>query len=230
MPRYETATRIEALHLMGALRRLAKLGGLSKTEDRILEIAEVAYVLRADGFPEPAVFERLARVFGTPAPTNEYLRRLDEYIADDLKKFDPKYLELGSDLFRAALEVACLWAELNAGQVIRCGWPHDDQLCEAWEIDGYTGIIRTIPKGGDRRKMKRFPKFTRSLADIDILLTEYRGEAAADMRRWKARAVPGGAVHGFSTSSRSWRARMGSSGIALVRDGRAIDYVITRRN
>jgi hypothetical protein len=232
MARYETATQLQVLHLIYALRRLAKPEGGDSFpgQERMLEIAEVAYVLRADGFPEPAVFERLARVYGTPAPTDDYMRRLDDYIANDLEKFDPKYLALGRDLYRAALEVACLWAELNAGQVIRCGWPHDDQLGKAWDIDGYTGIVRTIPKGASRRNMKPFPKFTGSLADIDILLTEYRGEAAADARRWKARAVPGDALHGFSTGARSWRRLMGSKGIALVRDGHAIDYVVTARN
>jgi hypothetical protein len=78
--------------------------------------------------------------------------------------------------------------------------------------------------------MKPFPKFTGTLADIDILLTEYRGQTAADVRRWKARAVPGDALHPFSTGRASWRMMMGSSGIALVRGGRAIDYVITMRN
>lgn len=232
MARYETATQIEVLHLIYNLRRLAKpdAGDSFPGQERMLEITEVAYVLRADGFPEPAVFERLARVYGTPAPINEYMRRLDDYIADDLEKFDPRYMELGRDLFQAALEVASLWAELHAGQVIRCGWPHDDQLGKAWEIEGYTGIIRTIPKGVSRKKMKPFPKFTRSLADIDILLSEYDGAAAATVRRWKARAVPGDALHGFSTGRMSWRLMMGSSGIALVRDGHAIDYIVTKMN
>jgi len=190
----------------------------------------VAYVLRADGFPELDIFERLARVYGTPAPADKALLCLEEYVADDLGTFDPKYLDLGYDLFRVAFEVACLWAELNAGHVIGSGWPHADQLREAWAIDGYTGIVRTIPKEGGRRKMKPFPKFTRSLADIDILLAEYRGEAAADLRRWKARAVPDDVLHGFTTGGRSWQMLMGSKGVALVRGGRAIDYIVTMRN
>ncbi|HEY1247298.1 MAG TPA: hypothetical protein VGF29_20955 [Hyphomicrobiaceae bacterium] len=233
MTRHETATRIETLHTIYGLRRLAKPRDRRSFpgQERMLEIAEVAYVLRADGFTEPAVFERLERVYGTAAPADEYMRRLDQYVLDDLRAFDPKYLKLGRELFQVAFEVACLWAELNAGQVVRCGWPHADQLREAWDIDAYTGIVRTIPKGGDRRKMKPFPKFTRSLADIDILLSEYSGEAAAGVRRWKARAVPGDVLHGFTTGGNSWRLMMGTKGIALVRGGRgAIDYVRTSMN
>jgi hypothetical protein len=226
------ATRIDTLHTIYDLLRLAKPRERRSFpgQARMLEITEVAYVLQADGFPESAVFERLAQVYGTPPPP-EPLDHLDEYLAEHLQTFDPAYLDLaaGCGLFGVALQVACLWAELHAGQVIHCGWPHQDQLRKAWDIDAYTGIIRTIPKGG-RPKMKPFPTFTRSLADIDILLAEYRGEAAADVRRWKARAVPGDALHGFSTGGQSWRLMMGSSGIALVRDGRAIDYVVTRMN
>jgi hypothetical protein len=196
---------------------------------RMLEIAEVAYVLQADRFSEPEVFERLAQVYGTPPPPEFLDSRLNEYLTEHLRTFDPAYLDLATSdgLLGVVLQVAYLWAELHAGQVSRCGWPHTDQLGEAWDIDGSTGIIRTVPKGG---KMKPFPKFTRTLADIDILLTEYHGQTAADVRRWKARAVPGDALHPFSTGAKSWRMMMGSSGIALVRGGQAIDYVVTMRN
>jgi hypothetical protein len=109
---------------------------------------------------------------------------------------DVQNLWLGRCLFRAALEVATLLAELHAGQVIACGWPHDDQLRKAWAIDAYTGIIRTIPKGESRKTMKPFQKFTCSLADIDIAAQRIhrRGgdhgaqvEGAGSPGRWVAR-------------------------------------------
>lgn len=37
-----------------------------RAESDILDIVELAYVLRADGFPAPEVFERLRNVYGLP--------------------------------------------------------------------------------------------------------------------------------------------------------------------
>jgi len=37
-------------------------------------------------------------------------------------------------------------------------------------------------------------------------------------------------VRDFSTDALSWRLMMGSAGFALIRDGRAIDHVITMMN
>lgn len=227
---WRSASRADTLSAMGELRRLARRERRDRPgEDRILEIAEVAYILRADGLSEPQIFERLALVYGTPPPA-ESGDLLADYLVEHLRTFDPQYLDLHRDLFRVALQVACLWAEMHAVHMVRSSWPPPDMLSQPWCIGGNTGIIRTVPKGGDRRKMKPFPTFTRSLADLDILLTEYRGEAAAVVRRMKARAVPGDVLCGYSTGARSWRALMGSSGIALVREGRSIDHVETMMN
>jgi hypothetical protein len=106
-------------------------------------------------------------------------------------------------------------------------------LSEPWSIrsySGYTGIRRKF-----RSKREDLQQLSGNLGDLDILIGEaskhtYGSESARAYRRMKARAVPGDALHGYNTGAGSWRAMMGSAGIALVRDGRSIDHVETRYN
>ena len=105
-------------------------------------------------------------------------------------------------------------------------------LSEPWHIGGYASCMRE-----GKAKAEDFPRFAGNLGDLDMLIAEfshprYRGgaENVRAYRRMKARAMPGDVLHGYSTSARSWRALMGRAGIALVRNGRAIDQVMTRMN
>jgi hypothetical protein len=234
------ANRIDTLSRMIDLRRLqprSEANGAcdgtkqpkdrESAEGRILEIAEVAYVLQADGFPDPEIFKRIGHVYGTePPPKERSYDPLRDFIVTDLKTYDPGYLQLGADHFRAVLLVASLWAELYAERLTASSWPPQKMLGEAWAIEGHTSIMRESKPGEE----VTWPTFTRSLADLDVLLKEYRYQSATDVRRMKARAIPGDTLHGYSTGAASWSAMMGSSGIALVRDGRSIDHVETLMN
>ena len=46
----------------------------------------------------------------------------------------------------------------------------------------------------------------------------------------RARSVPGDELRNYSTGTQSFQFMMGSAGIALVRSGRAIDYVELLKN
>jgi hypothetical protein len=238
--RMRYANRIDALSQMIDLRRLQagqapeasrpcrRQTKGDSAEARILEIAEVAYVLQGDGFPEPEILKRIGQVYETaPPPPNHSYDPLRDYLGNHLRTYDPEYLELGSDLFHAALALASLWAEIHAARLAASSWPPSEMLGEPWAIEGYAGIVRE----GHNVPDSAWPTFGRSLADLDVLLDEYRGGgAAAGVRRMKARAIPGDKLHGYSTSPMSWAAMMGSSGIALVRNGRSIDFFETMMN
>ena len=171
----------------------------------MLEIAEVAYVLRADGFPEPEVFERLARVYETPPPPENADNPLHAYLVEHLRTVDPRYLDLGQHVFAVALAMASLRSELHAARVVASSWPRPEMLGEAWARKGI-------------------------MAEIDTLLARHRHHAGAEIRRMKARAMPDDKLHSFSTGRDSWRAMMGRGGIALVRNGRSIDHFVTMLN
>jgi hypothetical protein len=65
---------------------------------------------------------------------------------------------------------------------------------------------------------------------FDALDDFLEGASARDVRRLKARAIPGDELHGYSTGTLSWKAMMGSAGFALVRGGKSIDHIETMMN
>jgi hypothetical protein len=198
-------------------------------EASILEIVEIAHVLRADGFEAPEILDRIGRVYGNaPSEVTDAVDPVKTYLTRLLRSQEPEYLDAGEGLFDAAYALAMLWGELNATQITSSAWPPPEMLSEPWRIEGGAGIIREVPAGGGWDAVV-WPTFTRSLEDLDILLREYggRGEASTAVRRMKARANPGDRLHGFSTPGLSWAILAGRSGIALVRDGRSIDFFET---
>jgi hypothetical protein len=180
-------------------------------ESHILETAELAYVLQADGFPIPEVFKRIGRVLDPPSDefadqhkrmgtSSDPLRR---YLIDCLQRRQPAYVALGGNVFNIALTMAELWAEIYAERLTSSSWPPNDMLGEG-------------PQN--------------AIEALDAELQKPTGLVGHDYRRLRARAVPGDEVRTFSTGALSWRAMMGSSGLALVRDGRSIDHVTTIMN
>jgi hypothetical protein len=182
-------------------------------EEIILEIAELAYLLQADGFPVPEVFKRIGSVLDPPPSRfaadhkamGHWSDPLGTYTKFYLKRHRPTYLELDSRVFSTASAIAELWAEINAERVVNSCWPHEDQLSK------------------DSRKANDC---------LDALLKEDHnyGGCVHDYRRLKARAIPGDRVANFDTGALSWKLMMGTAGFALIRDGRSIDYVTTMMN
>ena len=180
-------------------------------ESHILEIAELAYVLQADGFPVPEVFKRIGRVLDPPSDDfaaqqkrmGDWSDPLRSYLVDYLQRHQPAYVALGGSVFSIALAIAELWAEIYAERLTSSIWPPNDMLGE-WSQN--------------------------AIEALDAELEQSKGLVGHDYRRLRARAVPGDEVRTFSTGKLSWQAMMGSSGLALVRDGRSIDHVTTVMN
>ena len=69
-------------------------------EEWILEITEVAFILKNDGFPEPEISRRLGLIFDPPPPPydtlggSEVFYCLREYIEENC----PEYLECDSEV------------------------------------------------------------------------------------------------------------------------------------
>lgn len=169
-------------------------------EARILEIVELAYLLEADGFPLPDIFTRVGSVYGPAQQILESTSPLRAFVAKHLMVHEPAYVELGANLLNAAMALARLWAEINAIRMTTSSWPPPEML-------------GAVPDGG--------------LEVLDDLLI---GVTARDVRRVKARTVPGDELRVYNTGDLSWVAKMGSAGFALVRGGRSIDHIETMMN
>ena len=75
-------------------------------ENHILETAELAYVLQADGFPVPEVFKRIGLVLDPPSDDADQHKRmgtssdpLRSYLIDYLRRRQPAYVALGGNVF-----------------------------------------------------------------------------------------------------------------------------------
>jgi len=75
-------------------------------ENHILETAELAYVLQADGFPVPEVFKRIGLVLDPPSDDADQHKRmgtssdpLRSYLIDYLQRRQPAYVALGGNVF-----------------------------------------------------------------------------------------------------------------------------------
>jgi len=89
-------------------------------ESHILEIAELAYLLQADGIPVPEVFKRIGSVLDPPPHDFAVMHRklshwsnpLHQYVSHYLKLHCPADLEL--DVYNTALALAELWGQIFA--------------------------------------------------------------------------------------------------------------------
>jgi hypothetical protein len=239
-----TASRMETLQSLIALRRMSEansdsvigdtdpgppLKGVGPVEDRILEIAELYFRLQADGFPVRQIFERIGWVH-TPSPD---LARLDlgwdplsEYLLRYVRSTAPNYLLDGTLRFRACLAIATLWAELLAERTRSATWPRPDMLEEPGRVHVISLRFEDEPDEADDTAFDS----NRPIPLLDRMLARCAPDHAGDWRRFRARIVPGDEVRNYSTGNESFAMKMGSSGLALVRDGRAIDYVELIRN
>jgi hypothetical protein len=203
-------------------------------EDAMLEIAELAYVLKADGFPEPEIFKRIGRVHQPEPQFHSFPLGGDPlfyYLRDYLAARFPAYLPLSWTMFMTTVTVASLWAELFSEQLTASSWPPADMLSKPWGFRRYTGYAGVM--NAATSKPEDFAQLSGNLGDLDVLIAEaskhpYGSESARAYRRIKARAVPGDILHGYSTGASGRKAEMGTAGIALVRDSRSIDHVETR--
>jgi len=191
-------------------------------EECILEIAELAYVLQADGFPVREIFRRIGLVH-TPKPDlrriSPYSNPLYDYVVAYLNVHAPIYLELGGTLLKSALALAELWAELSAEQGRQASWPPPEMLSGPGPL-----MFVMVKRDGDSQAEDR-PAPDGSIEHLDALLAQAASSTGRSVRRMKARAVPGDELRNYSTGGESFRLMMGSAGIALVRQGRSIDYM-----
>lgn len=216
VPPMLSADRSAILHRMTDLRpssavEWADLGAQSvlppnwrlyqSAESRILEIVELTAILRADRFSEPEVFDRLRIVHGlVGASATDMSDPLEVLIVDYLRQHNAAYLDLGVQVLTAALDLARPWAETHAVRLIASSWPPPEMLGNQ------------VPTG------------------VEALASYGNGHLGRDVRRLRARAVVRDEVRMYSTAPLMWTLMMGSGGLALVRDGRSIDYIETRMN
>jgi hypothetical protein len=158
-------------------------------------------VLRADSFPVPEVCERLRNVYGLPGSiVASTADPVRGCIIDYLRLHDATYLDLPEEILTAALTLARPWAETYAHNLVASSWPPPEIL--GGEVQG----------------------------GLDALAGYGKAELGRDVRRLRARAMVGDEVRTYSTAPLMWAVMMGSGGLALVRDGRSIDYMQTRMN
>jgi hypothetical protein len=193
-------------------------------ELRILEIAELAYLLEADGFPEQDIFRRIGFVH-PPAPDLGRLCRfgnsLRGYVVENLGVHAPSYLKIGAGHLNSALVLAELWAMLAVERRRDARWPPSDMLAPS-------GPLVYLSREPDENDANGDPLAGADAIEVlDVLAVRYSFPAGPDFRRMRARAVPGDELRNYSTGAESFQFMMGSAGIALVRSGRAIDYAET---
>jgi hypothetical protein len=188
-------------------------------EARILEIAELAYILEADGFAEPEIFRRVGVVF-PPSPdlnrfslTGDLLRA---HAVGHLSVHAPSYIKLGPQLLKSALALAELWAMRRADQLRDLKWPREDMLAttSSWAYPGN--------HGPDDWAEDLDVDTTDVVTVLHALMGRTPFPRNPELRRMRARAVPGDRLWDYSTGADSFRFNMGSAGIALVRNGRTI--------
>jgi hypothetical protein len=151
-------------------------------ESRILEIAEPAAILRADGYPESEVFERLRKVNGITNKLKMASDPLDVSVCDYLRRYHPTYLDLGEETWRPALSLAKSWSETFGNNKAASHWPPSEMLGER-------------AKGG--------------LKALDGYQT---GPLGRDVRRLRARMIAGDTLRSYSTDAGMWALMMGSGG------------------
>jgi len=197
----------------------------SAPEARILEIAELAYILEADGFPEPEIFRRVGGIFPPTPDLNRFTLMGDlirAHAVGHLSFHAPAYVKLGSQFLKSALAIAELWAARRADQLRDLKWPREDMLAASWACSG-NQLAHDAAEALDVDE-------TDVLTVLDVLMKRAPFSKNPELRRMRARAVPGDRLRDYSTGAESFRFNMGSAGVALVRNGRAIDFLETMKN
>lgn len=169
-------------------------------EARILEIVELAAILRTDGYLEGEVFARLRKVHGITDGLKTASDPLDVSVSDYLRAYYPTYLDFGEETRRSALSLAKTWAETSANNKAASRWPPSEMLGER--------------VAGGLRMLEGYQK----------------GPLGRDARRLRARSNAGDELRRYSTDAVMWTLMMGSGGYALVREGRSLDHIQTRMN
>jgi hypothetical protein len=130
----------------------------------ILEIAEFAYILEADGFPESEIFRRIGCVH-TPSPDFARLGRsgnpLRGYVVEHLSAHAPSYFKLGTQLLRTVLAFAELWAMHAAQRQRDARWPPE-------ELIHPPGPLACILRDADEEnEIDHLPSRTRAIEALD---------------------------------------------------------------
>ena len=207
--------------------RNAEAAKAETAEQRILEITELAFVLETDGFAKPEIFRRIAHVH-PPAP--EIQRLLDSgnplrgFLVEHLRVHAPNYVRLGPAALNSALALAELWAVLDAERRRDQRWPPPEML------DPPGPLCYLVLKAGDEDVNDIVSNGAGAIEILDALVKRGPLPTCPEFRRMRARAVPGDELRNYNTGAQSFEFMMGSAGIALVRSGRAIDYVELLKN
>lgn len=207
--------------------REAEIAKAEAAECRILEITELAFVLEADGFAKPEIFRRIARIH-SPVPNVERLissgNPLRGYLVEHLSVHAPKYMRLGPAVLNSALALAELWAVLDAERRRDQRWPPPEML------DPPGPLCYLVRKAGDEDVNDIVSTGAGAIEILDALVKRGQLPTCPELRRMRARAIPGDELRNYNTGAQSFEFMMGSAGIALVRSGRAIDYVELLKN
>lgn len=234
----QSANRIDTLHSMRSVgcRSLDPLyhdtethasrnvpSGIESIEARILEIAELFFLLQVDGYSASQIFERIGWVY-SPAPDLYRIHAgwdpLTDYLIRYVREVDPTYFRAGTSRFRTCAAIAQLWAELLAERSRQCSWPRPDMLEESDHVH-----LVSVQCDNDKNKEQRqvFQRH-RPIPALDAMLIQTCTPLARHWRRLRARVAPGDELRSYSTGTESFALGMGSAGVALVRNARAIDY------
>lgn len=231
--------RVSTLSSMSNPRRPHRLpldAGVSKAawaandelaEQRILEIAELAFILEVDGFPVPEIFRRVGLVHPPMPPLDRlcpFGNPLHDCVVENLRAHSPTYLKLGTENLNQALALAELWALLAAERRRQQNWPPQEML----EPPGRLAYL--VRDDDEDDEIDKLALRGDAIEILDALLAKVRFPACPDLRRLRARAVSGDKLRNYSTGTQSFLFMMGSAGLALLRSGHVIDYVELMKN
>lgn len=193
------------------------------TEAVILHTTEQYLWLRDGGLMEQIALEKI-EVFRTGSTDCDLQQNstLASYIAHRLKIEDPQYLDLGDAILGEAISIAEEWAcaEIQRTKSDR-PFPPKEWLKARVSISevesgkslpfGDGGLIATTLDGRTERPGTTVPN-------------------SKDWQRLKLRMLPNDELWTFSSPGEYWQGLAGRMGVALIRNDRSIDHVITMMN
>jgi hypothetical protein len=173
-------------------------------------VSRTLTVLQRDGMSEEAALRKIDGLLKLAAEPAETDWRLRPYLKRWLELSSPEYLDLGDELLEGAIGIAVERTVTRLGNNSG-GWPPAEWFAETITRAEFEEEYLREGEG-------RFP-FLSPRSRFDIEFTHFLLRLQDDDR-----------IVQFSSPSNSWTMKMGSSGIAIVRNGRAIVSITTIMN
>jgi hypothetical protein len=179
-------------------------------EHAIYRVLRGVALLERDGVPSGEVLRQIDTKLRLDvlAPRAQTMPAVEDYMVSLLRKVAPGYLEHGPELLAGAIAVAR--KALCSLQDVGCWTTPDGRPPPEWSFE-------RMPRERQEFWPLRVPLVPRTRDDVDF----------TDM---VIRRQPGDELWSFSSPPSSWGLMMGTSGIALVRNGRVIADVVTMMN